>query len=106
MVTKAHVKRQEELIVCQMFAGQARSNYQFHTRSMRLNGQCTSVRLEGKFWCILDEIADGEGISTPQFISKLHSEVTALHGETSNFSSILRCTCLIFMEKQAEVVGA
>lgn len=95
-----------ECSVCQMFAGQARSNYQFRTRSLRLNGQCTSVRLEQKFWLILDEIAEGEGISTPQFISKLHTEVVALHGEASNFSSMLRCTCLIFMEKQAAEVGA
>jgi predicted DNA-binding ribbon-helix-helix protein len=92
--------------MCQMFAGQTRSNYQFHTRSLRLNGQCTSLRLEQKFWHILDEIAEGEGISTPQFISKLHTEVVALHGEATNFSSMLRCTCLIFMEKQADALSA
>lgn len=90
--------------MCQMFAGQARDNYQFQTRSLRLNGQCTSLRLEQKFWGILDEIASGEELSTPQFISKLHTEVVALHGEASNFSSMLRCTCLIYMEKQADVV--
>ena len=76
------------------------------TRSLRINGQCTSLRLEQKFWHILDEIAEGEGISTPQFISKLHTEVVALHGEASNFSSILRCTCLIYMEKQADSLTA
>ncbi|MFK7856601.1 MAG: ribbon-helix-helix domain-containing protein [Granulosicoccus sp.] len=89
-----------------MFAGQAKSNYEVQARSLRLNGQCTSLRLEQKFWRILDEIAQSEGISTPQFISKLHREVIALHGEASNFSSMLRCTCLIFMEKQAEAISA
>ena len=90
----------------QMFAGQARDNYQVQTRSLRLNGQCTSLRLERKFWGILDDIAASEDLSTPQFVSKLHTEVVALHGEASNFSSMLRCTCLIYMEKQADALTA
>lgn len=88
--------------MCQMFAGQARANYEFQTRSLRLNGQCTSVRLEKKFWNILDEIAAGEETSTPLFISKLHSEVVNLHGEAKNFASLLRCACLVYREKQTE----
>lgn len=89
--------------MCQMFAGQAQSNYEFQTRSLRLNGQCTSVRLEKKFWDILDEIAMGEDTSTPLFISTLHSEVVSLHGEAKNFASLLRCTCLVYIEKQMTV---
>ncbi len=89
--------------MCQMFAGQAQSNYEFQTRSLRLNGQCTSVRLEKKFWDILDEIATGEDTSTPLFISTLHSEVVSLHGEAKNFASLLRCTCLVYKEKQLTV---
>ncbi len=90
--------------MCELFAGQKQSNYQFLTRSIRLNGQCTSVRLERKFWNILDEMAECEDVSTPQFISKVHTEVVALHGEASNFASLLRCACLVYLEKQAEVV--
>ena len=89
-----------------MFASQAKSNYQFQTRSLRINGQCTSLRLEHMFWRILDEISEGEEISTPQFISKLHTEVLALHDEATNFSSMLRCTCLIYLEKQAQTLNA
>ena len=85
--------------MCQMFAGQAQSNYEYQTRSLRLNGQSTSIRLERKFWDILDEIAAAEQTSTPLFISKLHAEVTDLHGEASNFSSLLRCACLVHLEK-------
>lgn len=92
--------------MCQMFAGQAKSNYQVQTRSLRINGQCTSLRLENMFWRVLDEIARGEGISTPQFISRLHTEVEALHGETGNFSSVLRCTCLIQLENQTGALDA
>lgn len=87
--------------MCEMFAGQAKSSYEYQTRSLRLNGQSTSIRLERKFWNILDEIASNEQTSTPLFISKLHSEVVNLHGEASNFSSLLRCACLVHREKQS-----
>jgi predicted DNA-binding ribbon-helix-helix protein len=65
---------------------------------MRLNGQSTSIRLENSFWTILDEIAAGEGLSTPAFLSKLHAEMLELHGEPQNFTSMLRCTCLLHRE--------
>lgn len=81
--------------MCQIFAGQNPANYQPSTRSLRLNGQSTSIRLENAFWEIIDAIAAGEGVSTPAFISKLHSEVLELHGEAPNFTSLLRCACLI-----------
>lgn len=85
--------------MCEMFAGQPPANYEFETRSLRLNGQSTSIRLEHTFWNILDEIAKTEGTSTPLFISTLHCEVLRLHGEAKNFTSLLRCTCLIHREK-------
>lgn len=85
--------------MCQMFAGQPQSNYDYQSRSIRLNGLSTSVRLEQKFWEILDQMAQAEKISTPQFISTLYSEVISLHGEAKNFTSLLRCTCLIYQQK-------
>jgi predicted DNA-binding ribbon-helix-helix protein len=56
--------------------------------------------MENAFWAILDEIADHDGTSTPQFLSALHSEVLELKGEPQNFTSVLRTTCLIFLSKQ------
>ncbi len=85
--------------MCQLFAGQPRENYESFTRSLRLNGQSTSIRLESTFWRILDNIAEAESLSTPQFVSKLHSEVMAKYGEVQNFTSLLRCTCLVHLEK-------
>jgi len=37
-------------------------------------------------------------LSTPAFVSKLHAEVLELHGEPQNFTSLLRCTCLLHRE--------
>ncbi|MEE9333939.1 MAG: ribbon-helix-helix domain-containing protein [Granulosicoccaceae bacterium] len=86
--------------MCQMFAGQPQSNYDYQSRSIRLNGLSTSVRLEQKFWEILGRMAQAEKISTPLFISTLYSEVITLHGEAKNFTSLLRCTCLIYLQKR------
>ncbi|MDO5641344.1 MAG: ribbon-helix-helix domain-containing protein [Paracoccus sp. (in: a-proteobacteria)] len=83
--------------MCQIFAGQDPDRYESQTRRLRLNGQSTSIRLERAFWRILDRIAATEGLSTPGFISKLHSEVLERHGEAKNFTSLLRCTCTIHL---------
>ena len=81
--------------MCQIFAGQDPDRYESETRRMRLNGQSTSIRLEKSFWRIVDTIAEKEDLTTPAFISKLHFEVLELRGETPNFTSLLRCACLI-----------
>ena len=85
--------------MCQVFAGQNPDDYQPVTRRLRLNGQSTSIRLEQNFWNIVDGIARHEGMTTPAFISKLHSEVLELRGEAPNFTSLLRCACLIRQEQ-------
>jgi predicted DNA-binding ribbon-helix-helix protein len=84
--------------MCQVFAGQDPDRYASQTRRLRLNGQSTSIRLENAFWEIIDEIARHDGVSTPTFISALHAEVLELRGEPGNFTSLLRCACLKFIE--------
>lgn len=96
--------------MCQVFAGQDPDRYASTTRRLRLNGQSTSIRLENAFWQVIDKIAKSDGTTTPIFISKLHSEVLELRGEPENFTSLLRCACLKFMEisaaPQPEVIAA
>ena len=86
--------------MCQIFAGQDPERYASRTRRLRLNGQSTSIRLENAFWTILDTIALTEGVSTPCFLSRLHAEVLELRGEPENFTSLLRCACLKFLESE------
>ena len=92
--------------MCQVFAGQDPARYQSITRRLRLNGQSTSIRLERAFWDILDEIAANEAGTTPAFVSKLHSEVLQQRGEPENFTSLLRCACLIHMDNRAAARSA
>jgi predicted DNA-binding ribbon-helix-helix protein len=81
--------------MCSLFAHQPQRNYESQTRSLRIGGHCTSIRLEMSFWDTLEQIADKEGLSLAKFLTKLHNEVLDHHGEVNNFASLLRCSCLI-----------
>lgn len=87
--------------MCQMFAGQDRADYASVTRSVRLNGLSTSIRLEARYWRMIDQIACGQGMTTPKFLSTLYDEVLDLHGEVANFASLLRTACLVHLEQSA-----
>lgn len=87
--------------MCQLFAGQDPGDYALTTRHLRLNGQSTSIRLENAFWAIVERIAAAEGLSVPAFVSRLHAEVLELRGEPENFTSLLRCACLIHLRRVA-----
>lgn len=88
--------------MCQIFASQAARRYASETRSMRINGHCTSIRLEAAFWDVLERIAAADGMSVPQFVATLHDEVVELKGEAGNFTSLLRCACLVHLEREAK----
>ncbi|WP_119165940.1 ribbon-helix-helix domain-containing protein [Algihabitans albus] len=91
--------------MCRIFAGQPQSNYAPERRSVRLGGYCTSIQLEQVFWRILEEIAASEGVSLAKFISVLHDEVIETHGEARNFTSMLRCCCLIYLDRTGADAG-
>jgi predicted DNA-binding ribbon-helix-helix protein len=86
--------------MCNLFASQDPATYAAETRALRLHGHCTSIRLEAAFWRILERIAAREGTTVPRFIATLHDEVLARQGEIGNFASLLRVTCLHWLENQ------
>jgi predicted DNA-binding ribbon-helix-helix protein len=92
--------------MCEIFARQDPDSYLYEMRSIRLNGQSTSIRLEKIFWTIIEQIAEDEGVSVPRFLSTLHREALLLWGEVPNFTSHLRCVCLIAVGKQREAARA
>jgi predicted DNA-binding ribbon-helix-helix protein len=83
--------------MCRIFAGQSPETYSYKTRSIRLGGHSTSIRLEAAFWTILEEVAASQSLSLPKFVTTLHDEVLELGGETGNFTSLLRCVCLTYL---------
>jgi len=90
--------------VCRLFAHQPQRGYESQTRSLRIGGHCTSIRLEIAFWDTLEEIAGKEGVSLAKFLTKLHNEVLDHHGEVKNFASLLRCSCLIYRSREVAVM--
>ena len=91
--------------MCRIFAGQNPSNYECITRSVRLAGHATSIRLEATFWNILDEIAEAQGMTTPRFLSTLYDEILEIHGEVSNFASLLRVACVHYLRSTEKVMA-
>ena len=81
-----------------VFAGQDLAKYRFETRSVRLMGHSTSVRLEARFWVVLEHLAEVRGMPMAKFLSALYEEALEIHGEVGNFASFLRCGCLNFLD--------
>ena len=90
--------------MCRIFAGQDPERYAYETRSVRISGYPTSVRLEARFWQIVDEIARAQDMTVGKFLSQLHDEALEIHGEVGNFASLLRCSCLIYLEQGLESI--
>lgn len=83
--------------MCEIYAGQNPERYRPLNRSIRIGGHSTSIQLETAFWLLIDEIAESQGLSTSRFISTLYDEALELNGSISNFSSLLRTSCLIYL---------
>jgi predicted DNA-binding ribbon-helix-helix protein len=83
--------------MCHIFAGQDPRNYAHETRSVRLMGHATSVRLEAKFWVIIEEIAALQQMPLARFLTQLYEEALEIHGRVDNFASLLRCCCLNYL---------
>ncbi len=85
--------------MCKIFSELNPEHYTYQTRSVRLGSHATSVRLEAAFWNVLEEIAAAQGVTLGRFLTKLHDEVLEFRGEAHNFSSLLRCACLTYVEE-------
>ena len=81
-------------ILCEIFISAEPTSYEGRTRSVRLHGVVTSIRLENLFWTVLEEIAERDGLGVVQLIERLYDELVAARGEVSNFASFLRVTAL------------
>jgi predicted DNA-binding ribbon-helix-helix protein len=88
--------------MCRVYARIGRAECAPMTRSVRLNGYVTSIRLEARFWAILDAMAAHEGLTTPRFLGKLYDEVLEEQSEVRNFASLLRVACTLFVEGRPE----
>ena len=86
--------------MCQLFI-QANSNLWLNsTRSLRIEGVVTSIRLENYFWSTLEEIALRDDMQIPQMISRLYRESVEAEHDLGNFTSFLRVCCMRYLALQ------
>ena len=87
--------------MCEIFISADPASYDSRTRSVRLHGVVTSIRLENLFWSVLEEIAARDGMGVVQLIEKLYDELVEARGAIGNFASFLRVTALRYQALMA-----
>ena len=88
--------------MCRLFVGANPILWESQTRSFRMEGMVTSVRLENLFWLVLDDIAAKDGLNVPQLLHQLYNESIDEGHDLGNFTSFLRVCCLRFLDLQVE----
>lgn len=88
--------------MCQIFINADPDLYATRSRSIRLHGVATSLRLENLFWSVLEEIGERDALSVPQLVSRLYDELVSSGrlDEHANFSSFLRVSCMRYLQLQ------
>lgn len=86
--------------MCEYFVKADPIAYEQRTRTVRIHGVLTSIRLENMAWDILAEMAEAEGCATNHLIATFHDEILAHRGEVPNFASFLRVTCMRHLRRQ------
>ena len=88
--------------MCDLYASADPIHYEQRTRSLRIRGVVTSVRLENLCWDVLARIASKDQVTTNQLISTLYEEIIGRQGKVDNLSSFLRITCMRYLSLVAE----
>lgn len=78
--------------------------WQSTTRSIRIDGKVTSVRLENFHWRIVKEIADKENLLLSQLMTKLSWLANSSQGDHANFTSFIRVCCARYLEVHKNAV--
>ena len=86
--------------MCEFFVKADPIQYEQRSRTVRVHGVLTSIRLENMVWDLLAEMAEDEGCTTNALIAQFHDEILAHRGEVPNFASFLRVTCMRYMRRR------
>lgn len=70
------------------------------SRSVRLNGFATCLRLEQIYWDILADMAKLNCCSVSALLSHVDREVHLRHGGVKNFSGLVRVVCVVHSRKE------
>ena len=88
--------------MCELYVKADPIEYEQRSRTVRIHGVLTSIRLENMMWDTLAEMAREEGRTTNALISLFHDEILQHRGEVPNFASFLRVTCIRYLRRQRD----
>jgi predicted DNA-binding ribbon-helix-helix protein len=86
--------------MCEFFVKADPILFEQRSRTVRIHGLLTTIRLENMVWDLLAEMAQGEGCTTNALISNFHDEILAHRGEVPNFASFLRVTVMRYLRRR------
>ena len=88
--------------MCDYFVNADPILYESRTRTVRIRGVSTSIRMENFIWDTLAQMAKEEGVTTNALIVQFHDEILRHRGDVQNFTSFLRVTCLRFLRRKCD----
>ena len=88
--------------MCELYVKADPIEYEQRSRTVRIHGVLTSIRLENMMWDTLAEMAREEGRTTNALISMFHDEILLHRGEVPNFASFLRVTCIRYLRRRLD----
>ncbi len=75
------------------------------SRSVRLNGFATCLRLGQVYWDILGDMAKVNCCSVSALLSHVDREVHLRHGGVKNFTGLVRVVCVVRSLKERDCVA-
>lgn len=88
--------------MCRLFIGADPALWQSMTRSVRIDGVATSIRLESFFWSVLEDIGERDSMSVGRLIGRLYRESLEEGHPPENFTSFLRVCCGRYLALQLD----
>jgi len=88
--------------MCKLFVSANPYLWKSSTKSLRIDGVVTSVRLENFFWGVLEEIAARDDMRIAQMITRLYHESIDAEHDLGNFTSFLRVCAGRYLSLQVE----
>ncbi len=88
--------------MCQLFISADDSLWSSKTKSLRIQGVVTSIRLEVFFWDVLEELSFRDQMTVNQLITKLYLESLDADHDIGNFTSFLRVCCSRYLSLIAD----
>jgi len=89
--------------MCELYSKAEPKLFEQITRSIRIDGCVTSIRLETVFWQLLNDIAQEEQLKLSAFLSRIYTERIICENENMNFSSLLRVACITYLNNKQRI---